>query len=109
MMPAFSMAENSALAEASLPGSNGQDLAKIRGPGWVRRLWQTGWQGREAVNLSEERTSGNSMSRLEIHLGVERRAAWKENVGGEEINVMAGEQGEEPLKTFWLATSRRRL
>ena len=33
----------------------------------------------------------------------------EEEDGGEEVNVMAGERGEELLQTFWLATSRRRL
>ena len=59
---------------------------------------------------SEERTSRNSRSRLETHFGVERRAAFREeDVGGEEGNKMAGEPGEELLKTFWLAMSNRRL
>ena len=59
---------------------------------------------------SKERTSGNSRSRLETHFGVERRAACiEEEVGGEEGNKMAREPGEELLKTFWLATSNRRL
>ena len=53
---------------------------------------------------------GNSRSRLETHLGVERRAAQREeDEGGDEVKEMAGESGEELLKTFWLATSRRRL
>ena len=49
----------------------------------------------------EERTSGNSRSRSETHLGGESRAARREeDVGGEEDNEMAGEPGEESLKTF---------
>ena len=58
----------------------------------------------------KERTSGNSRSRSEIHFGAESRAALRgEIVGGEEVNKMAGEHREELLKTFWLATSKRRL
>ena len=57
----------------------------------------------------EERMSGNSRSRLEVHLGVERRAARREgDVREEEFNMMAGEPGEELLKTFCLDTSRRK-
>ena len=45
--------------------------------------------------------SGNSRSRSKIHLGVERRVAWRdEDVRGEEFNVMAREPEEEMLKTF---------
>ena len=59
---------------------------------------------------SEERTSGNSWSRSEIHLGVERRAAQrKDDGGGDEAKKMAGDPGEELMMTFWLATFRRRL
>ena len=60
---------------------------------------------------SENRTSGNSRSRLETHLGVERRNAQKEKDegSGDEVNKMAGEPGEELLKTLWLAKSNRRL
>ena len=76
----------------------------------MRRGWRTGWPGGEAVKPSEERTSRNSRSRLKTHFGVERRAARREeDSGGEEGNEMAGEPGEELLKTFWLATSNRRL
>ena len=58
----------------------------------------------------EDRTSGKSRSRLETHLGVERRAAQRKDEGREdEVDKMAGEPGEELLKTFWLATSTRRL
>ena len=41
---------------------------------------------------SEERSSGNSRSRWETHLGVERRDAWREEDegGGDEVNKMAG-------------------
>ena len=67
-------------------------------------------RGREAVKPSEERTSGKSRSRLETHLGVQRRAALREeDTGGEEVFEIAGEPGEELLKTFWLAKSKRRL
>ena len=47
----------------------------------------------------EDRTSGKSRSRLETHLGVERRNALREEDegGGDEINKMAGEPGEELL------------
>ena len=31
-----------------------------------------------------------------------------EDSGGEDVRVMAEEPGEEPLKTLWLATSRRK-
>ena len=59
---------------------------------------------------AEKINSGNSWSRSETHLGVERRAAHREeDASGKEGNKMAGEAGEELLKTFWLATSTRRL
>ena len=67
----------------------------------VRRWVADLTAGRRGLNLSEKRTSGNSRSRLETHLGVERKAAWRdEDVGGEEVNLMAGDPGEELLKTF---------
>ena len=53
------------------------------------------------MKQSDERTLRNSRSRLEIHFGVERRAARREEeIRGEEVRVMAGEPGEELLKTF---------
>ena len=59
---------------------------------------------------SKDRTSGNSRSRSKTHFGMERRAACREeDVGGEEGNKMAGKPGEELMKTFWLASSDRRL
>ena len=60
---------------------------------------------------SEDRTSENSRSRLETHWGVERRDAQRkeDECGGGEVKEMAGEPGEVLLKTFWLATSKRRL
>ena len=62
------------------------------------------------MKQSEDRTSGNSRSRSGTHLGVEWRAACREDKGGrDEVNEMAGEPGEELLKTFWLATSKRRM
>ena len=58
------------------------------------------------MNPLEERTLGSSRSRSEIHFGVERRDAGREeDVRGEEVRVMAGEPGQKLLK---LATSRRR-
>ena len=67
------------------------------------RRW---WRGGGAAKQSEERMSGNSESRSEIHLGVERREARiDEDGGGENVKVMAREPGEEPLKTHWMATS----
>ena len=47
----------------------------------------------------------------ETHWGVERRDAGREEdeAGGDEVNKMAEEPGEELLKTFWLATFKRRL
>ena len=109
-MPAFSMAENSALATANLSGSRQQDLAKTSGPGQVRRWRWTRWQGGEAVKPSVERMSGKSRSRSETHFEVERRAARRdEDVCGENGNEMAGEPAEDLLKTFWLATSNRKL
>ena len=43
-------------------------------------------------------------------MGVESRAARREeDGGGEEGNKMAEEPGEELLKIFWLALSKRRL
>ena len=58
------------------------------------------------MKQSEDRTSGNSRSRSEKHLGVERRDARREEDegGGDEANEI-----EELLKTFWLAMSNRRL
>ena len=45
--------------------------------------------------------SGNSRSRSEIHFRVERRAECREvDFGWDEDNEMAGEFGEELLKTF---------
>ena len=83
-MPAFSMAENSALATARSWASRLWGLAKTGGPGCVRR-W---WQGGEAVKPLEGRTSGISEKRLEMHFGAERRLAWrKEDGGDEEISV----------------------
>ena len=107
IMPAFSMAENSALATVSLSGSRHQALAKTGGLGCVRRWWRIWWQGGEAVKPSEERTSGKLERRSEIHFGVEMRVAWREgDGGGEEVRH---KEGEELLKTFWLATSKKRL
>ena len=82
-------------------------MAKTGGPGCVRRWWEIWWQGGAAVKASEERMSGNSERRSEIHFGAETKVAWRENDGGgKEVSVT---EGEELLKTFWLATSRRRL
>ena len=39
------------------------------------------WRGVEAVKPSDWRTSGNSLRRSETHCGVERKAAWKDEVG----------------------------
>ena len=73
----------------------------------MRRWWQIWWQGREAVKPSEERTSGKSVRRSKIHFGAERRVARREGDSrGEEVRH---KEGEELLKTFWLATSKRRL
>ena len=56
------------------------------------------WQGGEAVKPLEERTSGNSERRLEIHFGAETRVAWRDKDGrGEEVRHT---EGEELLKTF---------
>ena len=45
--------------------------------------------------------SGNSWSRSETHLGVERRAAHRDrDAGGDEVKETAGEPGEELLKTL---------
>ena len=72
----------------------------------MRRWWQI-WCAREALNPSQERTSGKSKRRSEIHIGVERRVARREGDSrGEEVRH---KEGEELLKTFWLATSKRRL
>ena len=51
------------------------------------------------MKLSEDRTLGNSRSRLVTHLGVERRDAWREEDegGGDEVNKMAEEPREEFL------------
>ena len=85
-------------------------FGKNQMPGQVRKWWRTGWNGGESVKPSKERTSVNSRSRLETHFGVERSAAHREeDVSGEKGNKIAGELGEEFLKTFWLATSNRRL
>ena len=89
IMPAFSMAENSALATVSLSGSRHQALAKTGGLGCVRR-W---WQGGEAVKPSKERTSGKSERRLEIQFRAERRVAWREGDGrGEQVRHKEGEE-----------------
>ena len=62
---------------------------------------------RRSVKPSEEWTSRNSERRSEMHFRVERRLARREeNVGGEEVSVT---EGDDLLKTFWLATSSRRL
>ena len=54
----------------------------------------------------EVKTPRNSRRRMETNLGVERRDARREDDGsGDEGKEMAGEPGEELLKTFWLATS----
>ena len=59
---------------------------------------------------SEERTSGNSRSRLERHFRVDRRAARREEyIGGEEGYTIPGEPREELLKTFWLANVQQRI
>ena len=84
-------------------------LSKTGGPGFVRRWLQTWWLDRGAVIPLEERTSGNSERMLKIHLGAQRKEAHRdEDGGGEDVNVMAGEPGEELLKPLWLAMSRRR-
>ena len=54
------------------------------------------------MNPSADRTLGNCRSRSEIHFGVERRAARRE----EEVRVTAGETAEELLITFWLPRPR---
>ena len=54
--------------------------------------------------------SGNSRSSSETYSGVVKRAASREEEGVEEDdNKIAGEPGEELLKTFRLGTSNRRL
>ena len=85
--------------EFSFGGSQLVGVQAVRfGKNWRARVGEK----MEAVKLSKERTSGNSRSRLEIHFGVERRAARREgDVGGVEVNMMAGEPGEELLTTFW--------
>ena len=47
----------------------------------------------------EDRTWGNSRSRLETQVGVDRRDAGREEDegGGDKVNKMAGEPGEELL------------
>ena len=93
-------------------------LVMIQAAGFCKNLWArtsekvvVDWMVRRRGNKpSEERTSLNSRSRLETHLGVERRAAHREeDGGGEEGNKMAVEPREELLKNFWLARSSRRL
>ena len=62
---------------------------------------------RRSCKTIGERTSGNLKRRSEIHFRVERRLAKREeDGGGEEVSDM---EGEELLKTFWLAMSSRRL
>ena len=100
----LSMAANLALATASLSGSKGRALAKTGVPGCVRRWWQIWWRGGEAVKPSEEPSAGKLERRLEIHFGVEGRVALREkDGGGKEVRH---KEGEELLKTFWLATSK---
>jgi len=111
IIPAFSMAENSAWADANFSGSRRRALAKTGGPGCVRRWCLTPWRGLEAVKPSEDATSGNSERRSAMHLGVARRLALGGDAtgSGEVGSTMVGEVGESALKTLWLATSRRRL
>ena len=93
IMPAFSMAENSALATVSLSGSRLWGLAKTGDLGCVRRWLWIWWQGGEAVKPSEERTSGKSERRLEIQFRAERRVAWREGDGrGEQVRHKEGEE-----------------
>ena len=99
IMPAFSMRENSPLATETLWGSRRRALAKTGGPGW--------WRGRDAVKPLEERTSGKSEYRSKIHFGAERKVARREGYGGGED--ARHKEGGKLLKTFWLATSKRRL
>ena len=107
IMPAFSMVENSAFATASLLGSRRRCLVKTGGPGCVRRWCRIRWQGGEGVKPSKVRTSGNLERRSETHFGAERRVARREEYDGG--NEVRDTEGEELLKTFWLATSSRRL
>ena len=60
------------------------------------------------VKPLEERILGNSARRLELHFGVESRAAWGPKGIREELRTMAGEPGAELQKTFWLAILSRR-
>ena len=58
----------------------------------------------EAVNPSEDTTSGNSERRSEIHFRVARKLAlgWVAVGSGEVGRMMEGEVGESALKTLWL-------
>ena len=73
----------------------------------MRRWWLIWWQGGEAVKPLEERMSGKLERRLEIHFEAERRVARRE--GDSEGKEVRHKEGEELLKTFWLAKSNRRL
>ena len=105
------MAENSALVDANVSGWRGLVFVKTGGPDWVRSRWLTLWQGLEAVNPSEDTTSGNSERRLEIQFRVARSLAlrWAAVGSWEAGRMMEVEVGESALRTLWLDTSYRRL
>ena len=107
MIPAFSMAENSALAAASLAGSKRRALANTGGPGLVMMWWRTLCRGGAAEKPSVDRTSGKSDRRLEIHLGEESKEARRVEEGVGEASSTQGE-ADELLKTFWLTRSTTR-
>ena len=104
IIPAFSIAWNSALAAANLTGSRRRALANTGGPGLVRIWWRTSWRGEETSKPSEESTSENSANNLETHFG----EAIKQARGGEDEDSHASRTQEEdgdPLKTLRPATS----
>ena len=71
----------------------------------INKLWL------EAVNPSEEATSGNSARRSWIHFGVVRRLALSgaDGESGAVGRMTEGLVGESALKTLWFETSSIRL
>ena len=69
------MRHNAPLLHGGELGLSGGQLLWIRRPGFVNtrepgsvsRWWRIWWRGGEAMKSSEERTSGNSERRSEIH------------------------------------------
>ena len=96
--------KNSALAEASFLESKQNALAKTRGPGNVRRSWNTQCLGVEAEKPSQERTLGYSEGSFRISLGT----VWKRAQNGSEAEgegTAERTSRESASRTQTLATS----